>query len=147
MKYLVSALLVFGIATPAVAQTPAASPPVRQQLPADSLAIARKYVTWLWTNQIDSLFAHMPPEDATPEARQQFTDQLTQINARAGVEQSVVEEKWTRRNGNRQYFRAARFSDFTDEPLVLRFVILPDGRIGGMGFGPLSRVPPMDPEP
>ena len=38
-------------------------------------------------------------------------------------------------------------SDFADEPIVLRLVIMPDGKLGGMGINPLSQVPPIDPEP
>ena len=40
-----------------------------------------------------------------------------------------------------------RRPQFTDEPLVLRFVIMPNGQLAGMGFGPLSQVPPIDAEP
>jgi hypothetical protein len=150
-KLVISATLLL-IAAPLAAQTPAPAaatpaPAVRQKLPNDSLEMARKYAGWIWSNQFDSLIAHSVPEGATPEARQRLAEQTPQIAARAGIEQSVVEERWVRRNGNRQYWRVARFTDFTDEPLVLRLVIMPDGKIAGMGFGPLSQVPPIDPEP
>lgn len=76
-----------------------------------------------------------------------MADFLAQASARAGTEASLVEERWVRRNGDRQYWRISRFTDFTDEPVVLRIIILPTGEWGGMGFNPLSRVPPVDPEP
>jgi hypothetical protein len=147
-KYLLPVVFI-ALTTPLAAQTPApaapATPVVRQKMPDDSVALARKYVAWLWSNQIDSIIAvsDNPPADY----RQRMVDQLASIAARAGTEQSVVEEKWIRRNGNRQYWRTARFSDFTDEPLVLRIVMMPNGKIAGLGFGPLSQVPPVDQEP
>ena len=116
-------------------------------LPDDSLAIARRFVQWLWTSQVDSLLAHSPAADRTPENRQQMLDGIAQMVGRVGNEVSLVEERWVRRNGSRQYWRVARFSDFADEPVVLRFVIAPNGEMLGMGFNPLSRVPPIDPEP
>ena len=68
-----------------------------------------------------------------------------EVAARAGQEDSVIEERFVKRNGQTQYWRIARFSTYTEEPLVFRWVILPSGEIGGMGFGPLSRTPPVDP--
>ena len=76
-----------------------------------------------------------------------ITDQFAQIAAQIGNEVQVVEERWVRRNGNRQYWRVARFSDFADEPVVLRIVISPSGEMTGVGFNPLSQVPPIDAEP
>ena len=143
-----SVALIFA-AAPVLAQTtpPAAAPAVRVPLPNDSLAIARRFVEWLWTSQVDSLLAHSPASERTPENRQQMLDGIAQMQARAGNETALVEERWVRRNGMRQYWRVARFSDFTDEPVVLRLVIAPNGEMLGMGFNPLSRVPPIDPEP
>ena len=149
MKYAVLAVTVLCAASPLRAQTPApAAPaaPARHQLPNDSLQIARKYANWLWTNQADSLVAHQVADSGAPNA-QQIMDRVAQMTARVGTEQQLIEERWVRRNGERQYWRIARFSDFTDEPAVLRIVIMADGKIGGMGFNPLSRVPPVDQEP
>ena len=147
----VAVTLAVAAAAPAVAQTPsdpippaaAAGQPLTR-LPNDSVAVARRIVGWLWANQVDSLMAHSPTD--TTVTRQQISDQLAQITAQIGVEQEVVEEKWIRRNGRRQYWRTARFSDFAQEPVVLRLVILPDGRLAGMGLNPLSAVPPVEPE-
>jgi hypothetical protein len=136
-----SALLVL-TAGPLLAQTTARPP-----LPNDSLAIARRYAAWTWSSQVDSLLAHSPAAERTADNRQQMVDDIAQMKARAGNEMTLVEERWVRRNGNRQYWRVAMFSDFIDEPVVLRIVIAPNGEMIGMGLNPLSRVPPIDPEP
>ena len=144
------------VAAPLIAQTtPTVStvstvpavPAVRVPLPNDSLAIARRFAQWMWTSQVDSLLAHSPASDRTPENRQQMLDGIAQMQSRVGNETALVEERWVRRNGNRQYWRVATFSDFIDEAVVLRIVISPNGEILGVGMNPLSRVPPIDPEP
>ena len=152
LKQSLIAVLLAGTAASLHAQTPAAAAAApaaapRVRLPADSLAIARKYANWVWTSQIDSIFAHSRTETRTDEARAQFMDMMAQVAARAGTEDRMVEERWVRRNGNRQYWRVVNMTDFHDEPIVLRIVMLPDGNWGGMGLGPLSQVPPIDPEP
>jgi len=129
--------------TSAPSPAPAAAP---QQLPADSIAIARKYATWFLTYQADSLFAHLPPD-----AKQQvgssadMSNQMMQFAAQAGTETELVEERWVRRNGKRQYWRKAVYS-IAPEPVLLRLVILPDGTLGGIGLSPASQPPPIDPE-
>jgi hypothetical protein len=154
VKQVLAVVVLSGLALPLAAQQPtpaatpaAATPVVRQKLPDDSLAIARKYAGWVWGSQIDSIFAHSRLETRTQDARSQFTDMMAQVAARAGTEAVLVEEKWVRRNGNRQYWRTVRMTDFADEPIVLRIVMLPSGEWGGMGMGPLSQVPPVDSEP
>ena len=130
------------------AQTPAPSPQpsTPQQLPADSLDIARRYATWFLTNQADSLFAHLPAE-----AKQQagsaaeIGNQMMQFAAQAGSETQMVDERWVRRNGKRQYWRKGVYSN-SQEPILLRLVILPDGSLGGIGLSPASQPPPIDPE-
>jgi hypothetical protein len=48
------------------------------------------------------------------------------------------------RNGRRQYWRKAKFSGIA-EPFLLRWVIVAPGTIGGLGTGPASQAPPVDP--
>ena len=136
-----------GLVLAACAASLRAQAPARPPLPNDSLALARRFATWIWTSQVDSLLAHSPAADRTAENRQQMVDGIAQMQARVGNETALVEERWVRRNGNRQYWRVARFSDFADEPVVLRIVISPAGEMIGVGFNPLSQVPPVDPEP
>jgi hypothetical protein len=127
--------------------TTTAAAQTRPRLPNDSVAIARKYATWITTNRFDSLIAHRAPGDPNTVTATEMSDRYAQVWARVGTEATLVEERWVRRNGQRQYWRVARYSDFADEPVVLRVVINPDGSYGGDGINPLSRVPPIDPEP
>lgn len=147
-RALITALVLLGLAAGSArsqdsAPSPAAAP---QPLPADSIAIARKYATWFLSHQADSLVAHLPAAD-----RQQagsvadMNNQMMQFAARAGTETELLEERWVRRNGKRQYWRKAVYS-LAPEPVLLRLVILPDGSLGGIGLGLASQPPPIDPE-
>ena len=145
-----TALVLLGLeAGSARAQTSARSPApaaAPQQLPADSIAIARKYATWFLSYQADSLFAHLPPEDRQRLGSvADMNDQMMRFAAQAGTETQLVEERWVRRNGKRQYWRKAAYS-ISPEPILLRLVILPDGALGGIGLGPASQPPPIEPE-
>lgn len=134
--------------TPATPATPATAPTVRAPLPNDSLALARKYATWFATSQADSIFNHLPAgAQAQAGSAANITAQFGQVTSQIGNEAQLVEERWVRRNGMRQYWRIARYTDFAEEPFVLRIVILPDGGLGGIGMNPLSQVPQVDPEP
>jgi hypothetical protein len=111
----------------------------------DTLALARQYTVWFYTGQVDSLMAHHPASaqrDTT--VRRQLTARMEQVAVRAGTETAVIEEKFVKRNGATQYWRTAKFTDMS-EPFLLRWVINPDGTIGGLGLGPLSQAPPIDP--
>ena len=142
--------LLAGTAAPVWAQqtaapTPAPKPPP-QPLPADSLDIARKYANWFLTYQADSLIAHFPAEDKPqPGARVEMDQQMTTFATRAGSETQLLEERWVRRNGRRQYWRKSTYSN-APEPVLLRLVILPDGSLGGIGMSLASQPPPIDPE-
>ena len=115
------------------------------QLPADSMEIARKYTQWFYSNNADSLLAH---SDAATRARQgaraQYESLIADLASRAGTEKLVIEEKFITRNGARQYWRTAMFSDFA-QPLLLRWVINVRGELAGVGLGPASQAPPIDP--
>jgi hypothetical protein len=67
------------------------------------------------------------------------------IGERAGMVIEVLDAKMTRRRGIPQYWWEADFSEFTDEPLVLRYVFNEEGQISGAGVGPKSGSP-SDPE-
>ncbi|HEV8264718.1 MAG TPA: hypothetical protein VGQ06_07190 [Gemmatimonadales bacterium] len=136
------ALLLCALAVPLEAQSPAASASPR---PVDSLALARQYTRWFYTGQVDSLMAHHPAAQRGDSAiRAELEARVSQLALRAGTEVQVLEEKFVRRNGRPQYWRTARFTDFS-EPILLRWVINPSGEIVGMGLGPLSQAPPIDP--
>lgn len=122
------------------------SPALRAQAPprSDSLTLARQFTAWFYTGQFDSLIAHHSPAgraDTTLPAR--LAQRLAFLTDRAGTEVQVLEEKFVMRNGEPQYWRTATFSDFS-EPILFRWVIR-RGEITGMGMGPLSDAPPIDP--
>lgn len=149
-KSFITALALLGLtAGSAQAQSPAPSPApaaAPQRLPADSIEIARRYATWFLTYQADSLFAHLPAEDRQQAGSvAEMNNQMMQFAARAGTETKLLEERWVRRNGKRQYWRTSAYS-ISSEPILLRLVILPDGSLGGIGLGPASQPPPIDPE-
>jgi hypothetical protein len=128
--------------------TPVAAPAARpkpKQLPPDSLDRARKFTAWLYTNQTDSLFAYMDSasqrELKTPKA---LEGMVAQLATQAGAEEQLLEERWVTRNGNRQYWRKAKFSGMA-EPFLVRWVLVAPGTIGGLGLGLASQAPPIDP--
>jgi hypothetical protein len=119
----------------------------RAPLPADSMEIARRYTRWLYSAEADSLVAHHSAEGrARPRMKEELVASAAELAARAGTEVSVVEEKFVTRNGRRQYWRTANFSSI-GEPMLVRWVINSAGEIEGMGMGPRSQAPPIDPEP
>ena len=66
------------------------------------------------------------------------------LTARAGLETEVLEEKFVKRNGNTQYWRTSNYTVF-DEPVLFRWAFNKQGQIVGMGLGPASDAPPIDP--
>jgi hypothetical protein len=134
-------------ASPLAAQSagPAAPRPAQPQLPSDSLQRARKYVAWLFNSQNDSLWASLDslvkPQLESPAV---FDELAADLAIRAGSEDRLIDERWVNRLGKRQYWRTSKYSD-ADEPFILRLVILPNGKLAGMGLNALSAAPPTDP--
>ena len=62
---------------------------------------------------------------------------------RAGDEVELIEESIRMRNGQPQYWRVAEF-ELAPEPLLLRWVVSDDGKIGGQGLGLASQPPATD---
>jgi hypothetical protein len=116
----------------------------QQQLPADSMELGRKFTEWFYTGQADSLLAYLVVNPERPMTTDDIERSILQVASRAGNEVSVIEEKFITRNGARQYWRTAKMS-ILEEPFLLRWVITPEGKIGGLGMGPLSQAPPIDP--
>ncbi|MEO8620999.1 MAG: hypothetical protein ABI625_08030 [bacterium] len=142
-------LLVLVVASSSRAQAqPASAPAARPkpaQLPRDSMEIGRKFVRWLYTVQADSVVAHMDSAGrGEPGAARNIEDASAQIALDAGSEERVIEEKFITRNGNRQYWRTAKFSGSPD-PMVMRIVISAKGEFMGMGMNPVGHTPPIDP--
>lgn len=74
-----------------------------------------------------------------------FTRVSEMIAEKAGSELEVSEETWKLRNGDCQYWRTAQFSAM-DEPLLIRWVLDPQGRIDGLGAGPFTQAPEVESE-
>jgi hypothetical protein len=70
---------------------------------------------------------------------------LEELTARAGLESEVLEEKFVRRNGMTQYWRTGTYTVF-EEPVLFRWAFNKQGQIAGMGYGPASQAPPIDPD-
>lgn len=130
---------------PAPAARPTAPPPAA--LPADSFDLARKYTKWFYEQQVDSLVAHHPAEARKdPALATRLLDSYKGLSEHAGKELWVTDERFITRNGQRQYWRTASFSGF-DEPVLVRWVMNSKGEITGLGLGPKSDAPPIDPAP
>lgn len=131
------------------APAPAArrTPPPPAALPADSFDLARKYTKWFYEQQVDSLVAHHPAEARKdPALATRLLDSYKGLSEHAGKELWVTDERFITRNGQRQYWRTASFSGF-DEPVLVRWVMNSKGEITGLGLGPKSDAPPIDPAP
>jgi hypothetical protein len=132
------------LALGAAALTPVSAP--AQEAAVDSLALARQYTQWLYAGETDSLLAHSTEETRAGMAEENsFTRYSQMIAERAGFELEVSEETWKLRNGDCQYWRVAQFSEM-EEPLLIRWVLDPQGRIEGLGAGPWTQAPPVEAE-
>jgi hypothetical protein len=143
-------LLALALALPVGVMAQTASPttagrPKPARLPNDSMELARKYTAWFYTNQADSIVAHLDSAArGQPEMKSQYESRAADLAARAGTEKMLMDEKFITRSGARQYWRTAMFTNFA-EPILLRWVIGPKGEIMGIGMSPLSQAPPIDP--
>ncbi len=113
-------------------------------LPPDSMEIGAKYTGWFLNGEADSLWAYFSPEQQERRSADDIRSVMDQMLAVAGIEAEVIEQKYVMRNGMPQFWHTASFTDF-EEPLMIRWVITPEGKIGGFGMNPLSRAPEIDP--
>ena len=130
--------LVFAFALGGALLAPAVSR--AQVAPVDSLALARQYTEWLLAGDVDSLKAH-----STEGSTIEFSQVSQLIAQRAGHELEVSEETWKLRNGDCQYWRTSQFSAM-EEPILIRWVLDREGRIDGLGAGPLTQAPEVESE-
>ena len=150
------ALLGAFAAAPVAAQTPAPAAPapaidrtreIPPKLDNDSLEFARQVTLWFYSGQVDSLWAHTSPEwQSAMGSKDRWSAMFGDFIQRLGSETELVQERWIKRNGQRQYVRVLRAAEFSEEPVAIRWVILPGKRLGGAGMNPLSRMPPADPK-
>lgn len=132
---------------PAPAAAPTTPPPRPAKLDYDSVAFGRQVTLWFYSSQLDSLWAHTDTAlQRGLENKERYGLMLGDFMERVGSEESLVEERFHLRGGARQYWRIIRGTEFTQEPVAIRWVLMPGKMIGGVGLNPLSRVPPVDPE-
>ncbi len=135
------ALLAVGTALLLPALLAAQSSPSEEEY----LALGRKYFDWLIAGRADSLVAHMTPESREASGGVEgMNRRILDFLSRAGNETELVVEKMTRRRGNPQYWRESRYSTFTEDALVFRWVFNTAGEIQGIGITPASQAPPPD---
>lgn len=124
--------------------TPAAQTGEGPHLPADSMALGAQYAEWLVHYELADLWDRFSPEmqenfGSLGSFKEQVGDAFRQI----GEQEDIVSQRWWMRNGKPQFWHTAEFSQIP-EPVVLRFVVEPDGTISGIGFNPRSQNPPVD---
>ena len=116
------------------------------RLPADSMEIGQKYTKWFLAYEADSLWSHMTPEMQERNGGiEHLVDMMDQVALQVGTEVEVLEERYVTRNGKAQFWHTGLFSELA-EPIQIRWVIEPDGKISGAGINPASQAPPVDPQ-
>jgi hypothetical protein len=131
---LATTLLVLALPLTAVAQ----SAPARRT-DADLLALGRTYSGWFFAGQSDSLFAHMtPPERQHMGAPGRLMEVMLSMTSQVGEEETIIDERVVTRSGVREYWREARFTNFSMETLVARWIFTDEGAISGVEMAPKS---------
>ncbi len=136
----VASALVLTTAT-ATAQS---SPPMPPAQTTDLVVAGRKLATWILANQLDSVVMNLAPGSNADSVRMELTRLVGEIAIHGGNELKVSEEKVVRRNGRYQYWRTADF-ETAPSAVLLRIVLTPDGKYGGIGIGLADNAPPVDP--
>lgn len=113
-------------------------------LPSDSLERGRAATRWLINGTVDSLWSIVvPAQRGIFASRESMSQAMATFTAQAGTVSGKVEERFVWRGGQRQYWHVVNVSSMP-EPIQIRWVMLPDGRIGGLGINPLSAAPAVD---
>lgn len=142
-------------ASPTPASTPAATvtmpapsaaaKPAMPPAPTTDLVVAgRKLADWILANQLDSVVANLGPGSNADSTRTELTRLIEEIAINGGNQLKVTDEKVVRRNGRYQYWRTAEF-ERAPGAILLRIVLTPDGKYGGIGIGLANNPPPIDP--
>jgi hypothetical protein len=140
--------ILLAAALSAATLAPAAASGQQASLPTiDAASIGRQATRYFYRGRVDSLWAMVSPswqkELGSPDW---FLHQARELRLAAGEEERLVRDEVQVREGQPQYWRTAKFSTYPAEPVVLRWIIMPDGRIGGLGVNPASRNPATDAE-
>ncbi|MGH7586819.1 MAG: hypothetical protein ACREMH_11265 [Gemmatimonadales bacterium] len=105
----------------------------------DSLSLGRKYVRWVYENQVDSLWNRLDEQmKSMMGSKDVMIKETDELVIAFGTEVQVVEETVTARDGNLVYTREAKFDGRPDEAMVWSWTIAPDGAIKGARIQPKS---------
>jgi hypothetical protein len=148
--------LVFLLAAPLMAQTPAPSQPDSSAAAptteatarldsATTIADGRKYTAWFYSDLGDSLFAHSSPQVQDKISAAQLPEIHAQLTGQVGTEVEVISERVVARDSLSAYLREAKF-ELIDEPLVVAFTLGRTGLIYGFFVRPKSQMPAVNPE-
>lgn len=121
-----------------------AEPDAAPHLPADSMELGATYVDWMLDYRADSLWAHF--NDGMREnlgSVGDLKDRLGGLFQQIGDHRRMISQRYWMRDGKPQFWHTAEFSAMP-EPVVIRFVIEPDGAISGLGINPQSQNPVVD---
>jgi hypothetical protein len=137
-----AAALILAVPAAARAQDEAAPAPAKPFTAEETtryMEVGKRATGYFFDGHADSLLALMTPETQEGvggiDGIRQMMDQIAE---RAGMLLEVVDQKMTRREGRPQFWWEANFSEFTAEPLVMRWVFTEDGMIRGAGINPKS---------
>jgi hypothetical protein len=138
------------VALPLAAQdAPPAAPPPFKPFTEDEteryMARGKQVMGWFLAGHADSLVTAFGGEMAERATIDEVRQQMDLFAERAGTVIRDLAEKMTRRNGTPQYWWEAEGTNYTAEPVVMRWLFDEDLKIVGVGLTPKSRAP-SDPE-
>jgi opacity protein-like surface antigen len=113
--------------------------PARSAAPADSMELARSFNDWMWSIEIDSLWAHLDQSSRTLfGSADNLADQIFGFIQQNGVETSLVSEALARSGDTLTYERVMRLDA---SPTPWRFTWTygaADGLIRNVNLQPVS---------
>jgi hypothetical protein len=144
MRPFLTGLAALALSGPLAAQ---AAPSTATEVPPDvrHLALGHQLTDWFLAGTMDSIVARMPDDIKEKSGGVPgLQDARAKLAQRGGEEAQILEEKMTRRNGRAQYWRSAMYTEFPQEPLVIRWLFDDSSRVVGFGLGPLGQTPAPD---
>lgn len=120
----------------------AAAPAARVDVaPADSataLAFGQKVSGWLWSAEVDSLWAVLDDESRTTlQSPDNIADQVLNFVGRFGAETTVVREELVRQGENYRYTRVVHL-EASEEPWTLVWTLAPELEVMHLDLQPGS---------
>ncbi len=128
------------LAAQAAPQTP--PPPFKPFTAAENeryLARGKQIMAWYLAGHTDSVHSAFAPEVQEKIDLDGVRQQRDVFEERAGMVVNVRAEKMTRRQGVAQFWWEADVTNFTAEPVVMRWLLNEELQVVGIGFTPKSR--------